>query len=211
MNLAKDEFQDLGAVTLKVVKGRATVSLATPGAKVFLVSGSDRRELPTLPMSVDLDPSKQYSLMATKAGYNDFAMPLSFDDGQAEKAFTVSLDPKTVSQGTPSMAFSPAPQAYNPPPSAPPPPTPHAAPPREAAPPHQAASTASAAGEGTLNMNSIPSSSVVLDGKPIGNTPQIGITVSAGTHTVVFVNAEQGFKKQVSVTVAAGETKKVHP
>ncbi len=211
VNLAKDEFQDLGAVTLKVVKGRATVSLATPGAKVFLVSGSDRRELPTLPMSVDLDPSKQYSLMATKAGYNDFAMPLSFDDGQAEKAFTVSLDPKTVSQGTPSMAFSPAPQAYNPPPSAPPPPTPHAAPPREAAPPHQAASTASAAGEGTLNMNSIPSSSVVLDGKPIGNTPQIGITVSAGTHTVVFVNAEQGFKKQVSVTVAAGETKKVHP
>jgi hypothetical protein len=40
----KDEVQDLGVVTLKVVKGKATITLATPGAKVFMVC-SDRREL----------------------------------------------------------------------------------------------------------------------------------------------------------------------
>jgi serine/threonine-protein kinase len=102
---------------------------------------------------------------------------------------------------------------FSPPPSAPPPYTPPASPqpPRTSTPRPPPAAAAAAGGEGTLNMNSIPSSSVVLDGKPIGNTPQIGIAVSAGTHTVVFVNAEQGFKKTVSVTVAAGETKKVHP
>jgi hypothetical protein len=60
-------------------------------------------------------------------------------------------------------------------------------------------------------MNSIPQSSVVLDGKPLGMTPQIGINVPAGTHKVAFINADQGFKKEVTVTVAAGETKKVHP
>ena len=60
-------------------------------------------------------------------------------------------------------------------------------------------------------MNSIPASSVVLDGKPIGSTPLKGFTVSAGTHTVLFVNVDQNFKKSVSVTVGAGETKKVHP
>jgi serine/threonine-protein kinase len=205
ITIAKDEFQDLGAVTLKVIKGRATVSLATAGASVFLVSGSDRRELTTLPVSIDLDPSKQWSLVATKAGYSDFTQPLSFDDGQAEKSFVVTLEPKAASPAPGSVSFSP-PTTYTPP-AAPPAPRP-AAPVahREPAP-----AAAKETGEGTLNMNSIPASSVTLDGKPIGSTPQIGITVSAGSHTVVFSNAEQGFKKSVTVTVAAGETKKVHP
>jgi hypothetical protein len=209
VTVAKDEFQDLGTVTLKVIKGRATVSLATPGAKVFLVSGSDRRELPTLPMQIDLDPAKQWTLVATKAGYADYTQVLSFDDGQAEKAFVITLDPKTASPATGSMSFSPPPQTYTPPPVAA-----YHPPPAAATHESHAASPAAASGgggEGTLNMNSIPASSVVLDGKPLGSTPQIGITVSAGTHTVLFVNADQGFKKQVSVTVSAGETKKVHP
>jgi len=208
ITLGKDEFQDLGAVTLKVVKGRATVTLATPGAKVFLVSGSDKRELPTLPMSIDLDPSKQWSLVATKTGYNDFAQPLSFDDGQAEKSFTVTLDPKTASAVSAPVAYNPpSSPAPRPPPSEPPVRPSHSEP-KE---PKEPSGGGGGGGEGTLNMNSIPASSVVLDGKPIGTTPQIGITVSAGTHRVVFINADQGFKKEVSVSVAAGETKKVHP
>jgi len=202
VTVGENEFQDLGSVTLKVIKGRATVTLATPGAKVFLVSGSDRRELPTLPMSIDLEPSKQYSLVATKTGYSDFTLPLSFEDGQAEKSFQVTLEPKTASPSAGAISFSPPPQTYTPPSNPQPPRQP-----REPA-PHE---SATAGGEGTLNMNSIPAASVVLDGKPIGSTPLTGITVSAGAHTVLFVNVDQNFKKQVSVTVAAGETKKVHP
>jgi serine/threonine-protein kinase len=159
-------------------------------------------------MSIDLDPAKQWSLVATKPGYTDFTQALSFDDGQAEKSFIVTLDPKTASPSGGSMTFSPPPQTYTPPPYVPRAPAP-------AAQSHPAAPAVAAGGggggEGTLNMNSIPASSVVLDGKPLGSTPQIGVSVSAGTHTVLFVNADQGFKKQVSVTVAAGETKKVHP
>ncbi len=64
-----------------------------------------------------------------------------------------------------------------------------------------------ASGEGYLNINSVPASSVVLDGKPIGQTPQVHVTVSAGSHQIVFVNADQGLKKQVTVTVGSGETK----
>jgi serine/threonine-protein kinase len=211
VSLAKDEFQDLGSVSLKVVKGRATVTLATPGAKVFLVSGSDRRELPTLPMSVDLDPSKQWSLVATKVGYADFTQPLTFDDGQAEKSFTVSLEPKTASPNVGSVTFAPPPVAYAPPPRvASEPAAPHhSAPKADPAEPPPPAS--GGGGEGTLNLNSIPSMQVLVDGKSIGNTPQIGVSVSAGTHRVSFVNPDEHFKKDVSVTVAAGETKKVHP
>jgi len=49
-------------------------------------------------------------------------------------------------------------------------------------------------------------SKVILDGKPQGSTPKVGISVPAGSHTVVFIHPEKG-KKTVSVTVKAGETK----
>ncbi|MDC0740683.1 serine/threonine-protein kinase [Polyangium mundeleinium] len=63
-----------------------------------------------------------------------------------------------------------------------------------------------AQGNGTLNINSIPVSKVVLDGRPLGNTPKVGLSVPAGTHTVTFVHSERG-KQTVTVTVNAGETK----
>lgn len=57
-----------------------------------------------------------------------------------------------------------------------------------------------------LNINSIPVSKVILDGKPIGSTPKVGISVPIGTRTVVFIHPDKG-KKTVSVTLKAGETK----
>jgi serine/threonine-protein kinase len=195
VTISKDELQDLGTLTLKVVKGKATITLGTPGARVFIVSGSDRRELPALPISVDIDTSKQWSLVASKPGYNDYNQPISFDDGQAEKAFTVALDPKTPTMGL----GNPAPVAYSPPVRTPP-----------AAPPPASNSNdgaAAATGQSFLNINSIPASSIVLDGKPIGSTPKLKYPVSPGSHSVVFVNPDQGFKKQIAVSVAAGETK----
>ncbi len=59
-------------------------------------------------------------------------------------------------------------------------------------------------GNGTLNINSIPVSKVVLDGRPLGNTPQAGISVSAGSHTVTFIHPEKG-RKSVTVTVKPGQ------
>ena len=93
--LAQDEVQDLGDQTLKVVKGKATIELDTPGAKVSIVSGTDRREFPTLPIAVDLDTSKSWALEASKAGFTDYRQTISFDDGVAEKTFKIALDPKS--------------------------------------------------------------------------------------------------------------------
>ncbi|MDI1442503.1 serine/threonine-protein kinase [Polyangium sp. 6x1] len=61
-------------------------------------------------------------------------------------------------------------------------------------------------GTGTLNINSIPVSKAVLDGRPLGSTPKVGLSVPAGTHTVTFIHPEKG-KQTVTVTVKAGETK----
>ena len=50
-----------------------------------------------------------------------------------------------------------------------------------------------------------PVSNVILDGKPLGQTPKVGVSVSPGSHTVIFVHPEHG-RKAKSVTAEAGKT-----
>ena len=214
VTVAKDEIVDLGNVALKVVKGKATIQLGTPGAKVFLVQGTTRKEVPQSPMAIEFDPNEKWELQATKEGYEELKQPISFDDGQAEKTFNVVLTPKGQA---PSAAAAPAwhapaqPVAHNN--AAPPPPPPAAAAkPEPAAKAEPAAKKdppppAAAGGEAFLNINSLPASTVVLDGKPLGATPKLHVQVTPGTHTILFVNAEQSLKKSITVNVAAGETK----
>jgi hypothetical protein len=66
---------------------------------------------------------------------------------------------------------------------------------------------AAAGGDGFLNINSIPPATCFLDGKSLGMTPRVHVSVPAGVHVVKFVNADQGLSKTVSVRVGAGETK----
>jgi len=200
VTIAKDEMQDLGNVTLVVIKGKATITLGTVGAKVYLVSGSDRRDLPTFPISVDIDTSKSWTLEAMKPGFVDYKQPISFADGQAEKTFDVELAPKGAAVAT--QSFTP-PATHNTTPSTPKTPkTPDTS-------SDTSSSTASSGGDATLNINSFPSSAVILDGKPLGQTPQLKISVPAGDHTVTFINSDQNLKKTVKVTVSAGDTKPV--
>jgi hypothetical protein len=198
VSVERQKIQDLGTVTLKVLKGKATISLGTPGARVFLVSGSDRRELPMLPISVDIDTAKSWALEASRPGYVEYRESIAFDDGQAERTYVVSLDPR------PAGMMSPAPQVYY----APPPvqqarPAPRAAPPAEAA----GESAGEGGAEAFLTMNSIPPSTCFLDGKSLGSTPKVHVTVKPGSHTVKFVDADDGLTKTLSVSVGAGETK----
>lgn len=58
---------------------------------------------------------------------------------------------------------------------------------------------------GYLNINSTPSSKVILDGKVLGSTPKVNVKVEPGVHQVTFVNLD-GVKFQKSVLVVAGET-----
>ncbi len=199
VSVERQKIQDLGTVTLKVLKGKATISLGTPGARVFLVSGSDRRELPMLPISVDIDTAKSWALEGSRPGYMDYRESIAFDDGQAERNYTVSLDPRPAGGGG---SYQPAPVYNNPPPVSAPAP----APVRRAAPPAEAAG-AGEEGEAFLTMNSIPPSTCFLDGKSLGSTPKVKVTVKPGSHTVKFVDADDGLTKTLTVSVGAGETK----
>jgi serine/threonine-protein kinase len=191
---------------LKVKKGLATIKAGSnaDGAKVLLVSGSERRPVPSLPLRVDITSDKPYSIVATKKGFGDFKQNIEFEDGQAERTFTVELGgsseaaapektdekpekPETPSTGKHPTTFGPAPTPTPKPVAEKPTPAP------------------AAAGKGTLNINSIPVSNVILDGKPLGQTPKVGVSVSPGPHTVIFVHPEHG-RKAKSVTVEAGKT-----
>jgi serine/threonine-protein kinase len=102
------------------------------------------------------------------------------------------------------MMSSPAPVYY------PPAPVARAAP--RPAPPAEKEAAGESAGEGGgaeafLTMNSIPPSTCFLDGKSLGSTPKVHVTVKPGSHTVKFVDADDGLTKTLSVSVGAGETK----
>ncbi|WP_437292113.1 PEGA domain-containing protein [Sorangium sp. So ce406] len=210
VEVGQGEAKDLGTVALKVVKGQITLDLATSGASVKLVNAKGtEKKLPDSawkkpPVKVDVNPSEGWKVVATKKGYEDFSQPISFEDGRAEKTIQIAL--AEVSKPEAAAAPAPAPEAPAAPRAEPaaaaPKPEAPAAPKAEA----PAAAPAAAAGAATLNINSIPVSKVVLDGRPLGSTPKVGVSVPAGSHTVTFIHPDLG-KKSVTVSVKAGETK----
>ncbi|MDQ3035275.1 MAG: PEGA domain-containing protein, partial [Myxococcota bacterium] len=65
---------------------------------------------------------------------------------------------------------------------------------------------ATAGGPGTLRINTRPWSQVFVDGRLIGNTPQMNIPLPAGRHTVTLVNSDFNIRHTITVEIAAGQT-----
>jgi serine/threonine-protein kinase len=209
---------DLGDVRLKVRKGRATITLATKGAEVRLLrKGGDKGSSRTLdgpwPMTVDIDVAQGYRLVATKKGLDPWSRELTFDDGNPEASIRIELAKPGAEPEPPPPPPEPA-KAAEPKPAEPksaapaPAPAPTPAPPPEpkaAEPPPKKPDAPAATGSGTLNVNSLPLSNVLIDGRPYGSTPKTDIPVSAGPHTVTFVHPDLG-RKSVTVNVEAGKS-----
>ena len=199
ITIVKDEVLDLGTLPLKVVKGKATIQLGTPGARVVLVSGTTRKEVPQFPLSIEFGPDEKWELQATKDGFDELREHIAFEDGQAEKTITVTLKEKgsvtAAAAASASAAASTKPARTADPAPSPKPTAEAPAPTGESAP-----------GETSLKLNSLPSSTVSVDGKTVGTTPT-QVAVTPGSHSVTFVNAELSLKKSITVDVKQGETK----
>jgi len=204
INIDDNQVKDLGQVALKVLRGLATFDVRTAGVKVTLASGKDRRQLTDFSQPVEIETSKNWTIEASKTGYEELKQPIVFED-RAEKTFVIALQelPKPGGGAVAAPTPRPAPEPRPAPPERP-------APEPRPAPPERPAPEPDTAGGGncTLNFNSIPVSNVVFDGRPLGGTPKLGFSASPGSHTVIFVNADEG-KKVTSVTCKAGETKTV--
>jgi hypothetical protein len=59
----------------------------------------------------------------------------------------------------------------------------------------------------SLNINTIPSSHVTLDGRNLGSTPRLGVMVPSGTHNIIF--STENARKSTITSCRAGETKTV--
>ncbi|HYQ18823.1 MAG TPA: PEGA domain-containing protein, partial [Polyangiaceae bacterium] len=59
---------------------------------------------------------------------------------------------------------------------------------------------------GRLNLDTTPWSIVSVGGRVLGQTPIVGASLPAGTHTLVLSNPEQGLKTTYQITIAAGRT-----
>ena len=194
VTLDEGETRTIGPLKLRVLKGLATFKAGpgADGARVLL----DGRMVPELPATIEVPAGKQLSLVATKSGYSTYRRAIAFDDGVAEKTFEI-----TMVEGSSDATDQTAPAA----PVAPAAPAPHAGT-SHSAPAAQAPARPAAKGKATLNINSIPVSNVILNGRPLGPTPKVGVQVAPGPQTVVFVHPQFG-RKAMSGVVNAGETK----
>jgi serine/threonine-protein kinase len=220
----------IGPLKLKVLRGTVNIEAGSnaDGVKVLLVNGSEKRQIPKLPYKVEIDTSKGYQIVASKKGYSTVTLPVKFEDGKDQQQFTINLRKDgegaagsdseassvaksdstpsaesipTVSHSAPSSGSGSDPRKARIASASPPPATHTSTASTPAA--SKTSSAASATGQGTLNINSIPQSNVLLDGRPLGKTPKAGVSVSGGSHTVVFIHPEHG-RKQVVVTVIPG-------
>ncbi len=210
------QVRDLGDVRLKVRKGRATITLATKGAEVRMFrKDKGEKSARTLdgpwPVAVDVEVAEGWRLVASKKGLDPFARDLGFDDGNPEAAIRIELQKPGAEPPPPVEPKVAEPKVADPRPAEPKsvePKAPTPAPPPEpkaAEPPPKKPEAPAVSGTGTLNVNSLPLSSVLIDGRPYGSTPKTDISLPAGSHTVTFVHPELG-RKSVTVTVEPGKS-----
>jgi hypothetical protein len=164
---------------------RLSAGAGANDAEISVSQGDDQRVIASLPTTLELALGELVEVRATRNGYRSFERKL--EDPRSDQEITIELEP--VAQGMLRVA-TPGPSDS----------------PKPAEPQRPVASAKKPAAElGTLNLNSIPRSRVLLNGRPVGETPKTGVQVPAGTHQVLFIHPEHG-RKQVTVTVTAGGT-----
>jgi hypothetical protein len=144
---------------LTVLKGLVRVEAGknAAGARVTLDCAGDESLLDP-PTSLDVDPKTPCSLRAVKDGYAIFQTKVTFDDGRAEKTYTVDLEPAVAGAGGPPPGGGAAPGGGK---------------------PAGGGQQPAGGGQCKVTANSIPIATAVIDGRPLGKTPA-SATVSCG-------------------------------
>jgi serine/threonine-protein kinase len=175
----RDGDRTVGPVATELLVGTLEVT-AAPGSEDAEVRLNG--ELVALPLERELDARQKHDLTADKPGSDGYKQAIAFDADNPTVRLRIDLGRGSTK---PDAVPPHSSEVRDPSPNAP-----------------------AAAGQARLNFNSIPSSTVVLDGRPLGQTPVMGVAVSAGAHNVVFVHPERG-RKAVQVDVDAGAKRTV--
>ncbi len=186
------------------------------GATVMLVDNGKTSFLGSTPLATSVDPTKKYDVIFTLEGRPTQMAPLdpsktsrldvTLARGKSERkakaaaaAKAPALDSFIDTSAKVETKKAEAPKADAP-----------KAEKVDAPKAEKAVAVKEPAGEGTLMVSSKPPCEIHIDGKATGlTTPQKSIPLPAGTHKVTFVNAAEGIKKTVSVTINANQSTKL--
>ncbi|HEX2675058.1 MAG TPA: PEGA domain-containing protein [Polyangiales bacterium] len=223
VDLQPGQTMELPTVTLEKIEAGFSLDSVPQGASV-VVDG--RKLAQATPVRVtDLEPGDHHVRLEHE-GFAPWESSLHVTPGSVLELQTATLKPTSPETGAtvvPAPAPAPAPSNAAPAPrrepSAPRAPrapsvrAPSSSPvviapaPAEAAPEPAPAPRAapSGGGTGTLRVNTRPWSKVFVDGRLIGNTPQMNIPLEAGRHSVTLVNDDFSIRKTIKVEIRAGE------
>lgn len=183
--------QSLSRVVLDALQVRARITSEPPNADVELSRGDDRRPVGKTPVDVTLDNNgTPWVLSVSKSGFEEYRETLNTQSGSADLAVRATL-----------MRSAGGASASRPAQAAPP----RARPSNSGGGGSSTAASAPTGGTGTLRLNSRPWAQVFVDGKSIGNTPQMNVSLPAGQHKITLVNPEFRLRKNLTVTIKAGE------
>jgi serine/threonine-protein kinase len=160
--------------------------LALPRIELQREEGTSTRSLdqPVLPAAVAPPVQQQVAPRVLPPAVRSKAAPTQSSPSHAKRASTHGRDHATPAAHETKSA-----------------PTPAVVSPRPA--PVPAASSDDA--KGTLRVNSRPWSRVYIDGRMVGNTPQMQLSLAAGWHTLTLVNPDFGLQKVVTIRIKPGE------
>ncbi len=204
IELQPGQTLDLPTITLEKIEAGFQLASVPPGATV-VVDGRRLAQLTPIRMA-DLEPG-DHQIRLEHDGFSPWESALHVTPGTVLELQTASLRALT-----PELA--PPPQAAKQQTAAPAPRTPRAPRPvgnnepantLPAPEPEPAPRVAASGGTGTLRVNTRPWSKVFIDGRLIGNTPQMNISLEAGKHSVTLVNDDFAIRKTVKVEIRAGE------
>ncbi len=202
VDLKAGDTTDLQVIRLDVLRGQVTIELAGEDGRVTIQKDQDGANAKVVagpfPKTIELDGGAKWRVVSTKRGLPDYVARFDFSDGVAVKTVRIAMEPEKKEEP------APAPVAVADPPAPRPGPGP-APPPEKKEPEKKDEPPPAAGGNGTVNINSIPVSRVLVDGSPKGETPLSGLSLPAGLHTVTFIHPELG-RKSVVVKVEPGKT-----
>lgn len=200
----------VGPLSPKLLKGSLRIELGknAEGAQV-LVNGKGVRSLPA---TVELDAATSHELLVRKIGYADYQRTISFTPAEPKVDLTIDLEEGSSELGGGRHSGGTRPATESPAAAD----TPSSKPDflstvkgdKAAAAAPKPADKPQASGPATLNINSVPPTTVLLNGRPLGKTPKTGVSVPAGSHTITFIHPDKG-RKSVKVDVPAGGSKNV--
>jgi hypothetical protein len=227
VHLEPGEVATIGPVRLEVAKGLATVVAGegTDGAELSLSIDDSTLRLPALPVKLEVETAQVHVLHAEKPGFEPYHQRLSFEDGEAERTFAVSLTRRARGERTPKgeaatskLGKAKARASSRGRPRS----TPaeraarsdgtraratRAEATRAEATRVRAKAPADAA-KPTFTFTATPQSSVLLDGAPLGRTPLYDVPVAAGSHRVIFIHGAR--RRALRVIGVAGQNKRVN-